>query len=95
MPFRLKRHTVPALAVALIAGVVAVPTEASAESCFDLWYRRNLIYAENGYCFKTDLGKRTFADYDCWTSNPNLSKAEQRRVDGIRAEEKRLGCKVN
>ena len=92
MTFR--AHILLSVPVALVLGT-ALPASALAESCFDLWYKRNLIYAENGYCFKTDLGRRTFADYDCWTSKPDLSKAEQHRVNVIRAEEKRRGCKVN
>ncbi len=68
---------------------------AQAASCYDLWYERNLIYAENGYCFSTSLGKRAFAGYNCWTKNPALSGSEKQRVAQLRAEEKRRGCKVN
>lgn len=79
------------------AGVLAasMTTPLLAQSCMDLWYERNLIYAQNGYCFSTPLGQRQFADYKCWTKNPQLTRQEQRRVDAIRAEEKRRGCKVN
>ena len=41
--------------------LLASGSMAQAASCYDLWYERNLIYAENGYCFSTNLGKRTFA----------------------------------
>ena len=68
---------------------------AQAASCYDLWYERNLIYAENGYCFSSNLGRRTFAGYACWTKNPALTEWQQRRVAQIRAEEKRRRCKVN
>lgn len=68
---------------------------AQAASCYDLWYERNLIYAENGYCFSTSLGKRVFAGFNCWTKNPALSAWEKRRVAQLRSEEKRRGCKVN
>jgi hypothetical protein len=68
---------------------------ARAESCYDLWYARNLIYAENGFCFKTALGKETFSGYDCYTNKPALSKSERREVAAIKAEERRRGCKVN
>ena len=33
--------------------LATMPTQAA--SCYDLWYERNLIYAENGYCFSTAL----------------------------------------
>ncbi|PHP67397.1 hypothetical protein CSC94_10200 [Zhengella mangrovi] len=83
------------LAAALAAATAAIPTAASAQSCYDLWYERNLIYAENGYCFETRLARRVFRDYDCWTSNPRLSQREQRRVQRIQREERRRGCRVN
>jgi len=71
------------------------PSFAFADSCYDLWYERNAIYDDNGYCFKTALGKRVFDNSDCYTSDPSFTKAEQRRIDQIRRQEKRLGCKVN
>ena len=74
---------------------VASGSVANAASCYDLWYERNQIYAENGFCFSTSLGKRVFANYSCWTRNPDLAGWEQQRVAQIRAEEKRRGCKVN
>jgi len=66
-----------------------------AGSCFDLWYERNAIFDRNGYCFSSNLGKRTFDNSDCWTKNPSLSPSEQRRVAQLKAEENRRGCKVN
>jgi len=68
---------------------------ALADSCYDLWYERNAIYDENGYCFRTSLGKRVFDNSDCYTDKPTFTRAEQRRIDQIRKEERRLGCKVN
>jgi hypothetical protein len=68
---------------------------ASAESCYDLWYRRNEIFAANGYCFKTALGIDTFGNADCYTSSPRLSRSDRREVNAIKAEEKRRGCRVN
>ncbi|WPL17214.1 hypothetical protein Thiowin_02210 [Thiorhodovibrio winogradskyi] len=81
----------------LICIVFAVmgSAQVQAESCYDLWYERNLIYAENGYCFSTNLGQSTFSEYSCWTKSPSLSTDEQRRVAALKAEEKRRGCKVN
>lgn len=68
---------------------------AFADSCYDLWYERNEIYDTNGFCFKSSLGKRVFDNSDCYTNDPQLSRAEQRRVAQIQREERRLGCKVN
>jgi YARHG domain len=83
------------LAVIASTFMLCAGAPARAESCYDLWYARNLIYAENGYCFKTALGRDTFSGYDCHTSNPALSKSERREVAAIKAEERRRGCKVN
>ncbi|MEQ8401069.1 MAG: YARHG domain-containing protein [Roseitalea porphyridii] len=81
-----------AVALFLVAGAGSA---AAQTSCYDLWYERNLIFAENGYCFQTDLARRAFAEFECWTRNPALSTYEQRRVDEIRDEEQRRGCNVN
>ncbi|MGI9357112.1 MAG: YARHG domain-containing protein [Rhizobiaceae bacterium] len=66
-----------------------------AANCLELWHDRNLILAQNGYCFKTRLGQPTLANYDCWTDNLRLTRNERARVVAIRHEERRKGCKVN
>ena len=81
-------------AAATLALTVGVQPSFAA-SCYDLWYERNQIYDDNGFCFKTQLGQDTFDNSDCYTSNPQLSRAEVRRVAAIKAEEKRRHCKVN
>ncbi len=78
-------------ALALTVGMVP----ALAESCYDLWYERNQIYDDNGFCFKTQLGQDTFDNSDCWTSNPQLSRAEVKRVAAIKKREAAKRCKVN
>jgi hypothetical protein len=60
-------------------------------SCSELWYARNAIYAEAGYCFKTDraisvFGKRCFPPYG------ELSGSGRQRVDEIKSWEERKGC---
>jgi hypothetical protein len=80
---------------AVMAGASVLSGQAIAASCYDLWYERNEIYDQNGYCFSTKLGRDTFDNSDCWTKSPKLSRAEQRRVEQIRKEERRRKCKVN
>ena len=58
------------LATGLLA---ALPSVAYAKSCYDLWYERNEIYAEHGYCFVTQLAIDTFGNDDCYTKNPKFS----------------------
>ena len=82
-------------AVIAAAGLVALPSVAFAESCYDLWYERNEIYYENGYCFVTELAIETFGNDDCYTKHPKFSHKEQRRIAQIQAEEEDRDCHVN
>jgi hypothetical protein len=86
--------------ISVIAAISALGTiisvqPAFATSCYDLWYERNAIYNDNGYCFKTQLGQETFDNSDCTTNNVRLSRSEQRQVDAIKDEEDSRGCQVN
>ena len=87
--------TIARVSAVLMLAVAGAGPAAAQVSCYDLWYERNLVFAENGYCFQTDLAQRTFAEFECWTRNPALSTYEQRRIDEIRDEERRRGCNVN
>ena len=62
-------------------------------SCQRLWVARNSIYKRNGYCFRTRRAINYFGNAGCWTRNPRLSRAEQRRVDAIRRVERAKGCR--
>jgi hypothetical protein len=88
----MNKYLVAALAA---VSLVALPSVAIAASCYDLWYARNAIYDDNGYCFSTDLGQETFDNSDCWTKHPHFSKAEQKAINAIVAEEKSRRCHVN
>jgi hypothetical protein len=88
------KNLYPAAAMGILISMPAL-SQASAASCYDLWYARNQIYSENGYCFKTQLGRDTFGNAGCFTNNPKLSKYEARDVKEIKREEKKRGCKVN
>lgn len=89
-----------AIAVALTCLDGAV-TSASAQnelwslSCGDLWYRRNAIYARNGYCFKTDRAMRVFGNENCRFYQERdipMSQAEREEVEIIRSIEQQKGC---
>lgn len=60
--------------------------------CSQLWYERNLIFHNHGFCFQTARAQRIFDTSQCRTSSPRLSAAEDRRVQEIRALERRNGC---
>ncbi|MBT9288006.1 YARHG domain-containing protein [Prosthecodimorpha staleyi] len=65
-------------------------------SCPQLWYERNSIYHERGYCFQTERGIRTFGNAGCVTSNESalgLSSTERRTIALIVQVERQKYCK--
>ena len=83
------------VAVAAAGMFAALTGAAVAQSCFDLWYERNSIYDENGYCFSTELAQEYFDNDDCWTKRPKFSRSEQRQIEAIKEEEDDRGCRVS
>lgn len=61
-------------------------------NCNQLWYERNLIYANRGYCFQTQRAIRTFGPR-CYPPYGQLTDAEHRRVAEIIRWERRRGCR--
>lgn len=83
------------LILAAIIGVGAV-APASAQSCGDLWYERNAIYKEAGYCFNTQRGIRAFGNSGCQYDNVNdvpLSANSRARIADIVRMERMYGCR--
>ena len=88
-----RRTTIAVAAVVffLEAGSFAMAKSYASMSCYQLWYARNAIYAENGYCFKTAKARAVFGP-GCFPPYGKLSSSEQRRVDDIIYWERRKGC---
>ena len=64
-------------------------------SCENLWYVRNRIYDENGYCFRTARARAAFDNSDCWVrsqSKVKLSQVERHNVNEIVQAESENGC---
>jgi len=84
--------------VAALAGLVLAPwgtaqaQELSQLSCRALWYQRNAVYAEQGYCFKTADAIATFGER-CYPPYGKLTRDQQRFVDEVRSWERRKGCR--
>ncbi|PPD43164.1 MAG: YARHG domain-containing protein [Methylocystis sp.] len=79
---------------ALLAGAVFAPGLARA-SCASLWYERNQIYKDAGYCFKTTRAIRAFGNSGCSFDDLNdvpLSARQRAAVNDIVAQERRMGC---
>ena len=81
-----------ALAIVLALVALAITPAVAVADCNDLWYERNQIFDDYGFCFKTKRGRDTFDNSDCNTSNPKLSAADRRKVKRIEAKERRQGC---
>ena len=70
---------------------LALAGAARADACDRLWYKRNAIYAEAGYCFSTERARSVFGP-GCHPPYGRLSPWAQRRVNDIQAEEDDIGC---
>ncbi len=84
-------------ALAVVAGLqIAGAGSAAAQglsemSCSELWYARNAIYAEAGYCFKTRRARAVFGRR-CYPPYGELSRWQRRRVSQIQHWEDVKGC---
>ena len=64
-------------------------------SCENLWYARNVIYSENGYCFRTERALRYFDNSGCFVTNESrlrLNRFERNNISRIRQVERNRGC---
>ncbi len=64
-------------------------------SCQNLWYVRNGVYNDHGYCFKTARAQAEFDNSDCTVDDPSdlgFNTKEQKNIDNIRRVEKEKGC---
>src|SRR5262245_23123902 len=86
--------------MSLLAGLVAPTSFAlsqnlSRSSCSELWYERNSIFKDAGYCFKTPRAIRTFGNagcaYDSQYDVP-LSDRDRQFVNAIQRIEREHGC---
>jgi hypothetical protein len=64
-------------------------------SCDNLWTVRNMIFDENGYCFKTAKAKDVFSNDGCaymtMASMP-LNSYETKNIQLVQAVEKQKAC---
>jgi len=64
----------------------------SGDVCSRLWYERNLIFHNNGYCFQTARAKAIFDTSQCTGRSPSLTSFEKSEVARIQAAERANGC---
>ena len=78
--------------IVLLSIVSLVEAKTYAEmDCSQLWYSRNALFAEEGYCFKTRDAIRVFGRV-CRPPYGRLGKEEIEEVKLIRSWERRKGC---
>lgn len=87
-------------AIVVGTGVMAMPgikvanaySDYDAMDCGELWYARNSIYAQQGYCFKTAKARAVFGKA-CFPPYGELTAWQQKQVNLIIASERAQGCK--
>jgi hypothetical protein len=82
--------------VAAILGLGGLAAQAqSAMSCEELWYARNAIYKDAGYCFRTQRGIAAFGNAGCIYDDMGavpLSRAARQEIADLQRWERRRGC---
>ena len=65
------------------------------DSCDSLWYFRNQIFSEAGYCFKTDRAIEAFGNDGCVSSSFSiLNTYERANVQMFKSIEQAKGCSL-
>ena len=63
----------------------------SSMSCYGLWYSKNKIFADNGYCFETRKAINAFGRR-CYYPYGRLSGWQKDEVNNIKYWERQKGC---
>ena len=86
----LRKMIIVGAATAIVTSA-AIAQNLAALSCGQLWYERNAIYAQFGYCFQTEQAINTFGR-GCNPPYGRLPGWAEARVAAIQAWERRKGC---
>lgn len=82
--------------VGTVIGLLAMQAPAVAQGvCADLWYERNAIYKDAGYCFRTAAAIREFGNAGCRYVDQRdvpLSQNQRARIADIVRMERMNGC---
>ncbi len=79
------------MAITLLPALPASASDYDYMGCNQLWYQRNSIYSQAGYCFKTARARAVFG-YGCFAPYGRLSGYAQQTVSLIVNAERRKGC---
>ncbi len=92
------RRLLPAFSVAMLLSITATVHAGDGPefwNCEALWYNRNQIYKEAGYCFRTSRAIRAFGNGGCQYDNLNyvpLSEVQRREIAEIQRYERIRNC---
>ena len=93
---RTRTFLLSGLAVLLMSSGWVSAAQAQGRVCQRLWVERNQIYADHGYCFKTQRGISYFGNQGCrydYEADVPLSARDRARISRIQAEEREYGCR--
>jgi len=79
----------------LVALLATVAPAAAQGTCDELWYSRNAIFKEAGYCFKTTRAIRTFGNAGCQFDEQEdvpLSHRQRQEINEIQRAERAMRC---
>lgn len=90
------KRTMPCLLVVALGLFVLAPAAQAQGVCAQLWFERNSIFKEHGYCFKTARAIRQFGNAGCQVDDERdlrMSRGQRARVAAIIREEREAGCR--
>ena len=88
----MKRWLLLVCLAALAVEIGPLPAAARQEmTCDRLWYNKTAIYARRGKCFKDERALKVFGQR-CFSPYGKLTFRDQRRVNDIARQQRRMGC---
>jgi len=72
--------------IAAIGG--AQPARAEGDECISLYVKRNQIYADAHYCFKTEKALTYFSNQGCIPGESRFTASQQRQIAEIKRQER-------
>ena len=88
---RIAKVSIIAIGVLTVSSSVAI----ASRICDELWFTRNWVMDQTGYCFGSALGQAQFDNSDCAGQQITLTPVQRAFVTEIRRRESTLGCSVN
>lgn len=83
------------LILGLLLSVGTFGSAGALEYCEELWFLRNSVFHDVGYCFGSNLGQTVFGNEGCTGKNVSLSAGQKALIAEVRAAEAEEACKVD